>query len=169
MSPGLNAQATTHAAEMLRALRELEPDQQAALTASAARASAGIDARPSGTFPVVIGMVVLVIVGGAALCFIRGPFWSVAAGALVLVLPLAPIGLWATRQHLRRLEKGQEEADLLVAGAMNDPSRLVDALRRLERVELDSFRGGSEIARFSTYRRRRERLERRLGLDGMRR
>jgi hypothetical protein len=128
-----------------------------------------MDTRAGGTFAVLTGMIFLLIAGGAAVCSIRGPFWPATTRALVLVLTLAPIGLWATRQHLRRLEKRQEEADLLVAGAMNDPSRLVNALRRLKRVELDSFRGGSEIARFSTYRRRRERLERRLGLDGMRR
>ena len=161
----MNSHPTSYAAEMLGALRELEPDQQAALTASAARASFEMDLPANGTFPVLIGMVVLLIAGGAALCFIRGPFGPVAAGVLVLVIILAPVGLWATRRpNLRRLEQQQEEADLLVAGAMDDPSRLVDALRKLERVELGSLGAASGLARFSTYGKRRERLERRLGL-----
>ncbi|HTE17270.1 MAG TPA: hypothetical protein VK689_02685 [Armatimonadota bacterium] len=162
----LDPKATDNALKLMRAVRELDPDQQAALSASAACAMHGWKMQPMHMLLGLLALGLILLVGGIALCFVSGSELPVAWGRLIIVVALvsAITGVLGKRMG-RQLERRQDEADLLVAKAMDEPQRLLTALRRLEEIEAASWGADSPFIQNSSYGKRRERLERRLGLD----
>ncbi|MFN3651025.1 MAG: hypothetical protein ACK47B_15730 [Armatimonadota bacterium] len=159
------------AADFINALEEtvrtLEPDQRAALTASSRLL---LEGRP----PRIHGPLLSIFVTGAALAgtgvavwLVPVPLqWVVLAGGVGLSFAGSIFGSWIANKSDGSLRQRQEEADFKVAQVMDDPHRLVDALRRLEECErVLGFRTASGAAVTSIHQDRRERLERRLG-DG---
>ena len=151
---------------MIRAALDLDPDQQAAVTAAMQLCRPQIERRirlQVGSF--FLGMLLTV---GVGIGMWLHPVPGMAGAVLPLVLLMIPIGVVPLALRWLEYRDGlrQTEADLQVAQAMEDPRRFLAALEKLEEASsrMTAAMGVSNGLE-AGYRKRRRRLEQALCLD----
>jgi hypothetical protein len=139
----------------------LQPDQVAGLAAAALLAEQRTPAEHRSQLAAgsVGFLLVMSLVLVAATLLASAPFAGYVA--LLLFIGAFPAGIVAWLVHRQSIQR-EQAADARVALAMEEPARLLHALRRMEELEPKEERRREVAAR-------RERLERRLGLEGRRR
>jgi len=144
--------------------QSLDPDQRAALTASGILASRGEAAKAWAPLLGLICVVLPMVATGIAVWFVPSSMrmLTLLVGAGVM-LAAGAVTAWRANATLKKLHLRQEEADVKVAGAMDEPVRLLDALRRIEECDRAHQVPGAETPSTpSVFSERRQRLARRL-------
>jgi hypothetical protein len=141
----------------------LEPDQVAALTAAQALAEDAARPDPIVRYGLWVFMLLPVAVGALAIQGLASGSFMRMGGPMLLVCLMMPLVLLFGTMTARRAQKRQEEADLRVADALPEPRRFLDAIRRLQELQLSA--AGIEAAADPSKNERLSRLQRRLGLE----
>jgi hypothetical protein len=148
------------------AMRELDVDQQAALQASGELVESGEPVRKPALTMILWSCAPLGFMGLAAGFLPLRDRWPVVLGGAGLSFVLMLLGGHLSTRSLNTLHRQILDADLRVATAMDDPSRLLDALRQLAECErLHGAKPATGVSTTSIYEERRQRLAGRLGLD----
>ncbi|MCC2667903.1 MAG: hypothetical protein K0Q72_374 [Armatimonadetes bacterium] len=141
----------------------VEPDQLAALIAAAALTLPRTRADKWVTYG--LTAMILVPTGLMCLAFLWRSWQPSGASSMSWVLLAQPLIFGGAMLSARRAQNQMQRADLRAAEALGEPLRFVQALRKLEEIQLAGSGTDPSATRRLPMAQRRLRLEQKLGLE----